>query len=128
MKKLVLLALICTACGQASNGSKNTAKAPSSAEEMTSQCEAVGVWNSQNPDGSDVIITLQEDGTATLKHPNEGIDGGAWEEMGDQIWIFWDNGWIDRITCESEGNTRWTFAPGIDLNGPATATAPITKK
>jgi hypothetical protein len=84
--------------------------------------EATGNWKITSADRKNLSFELDPDGTAT-RHHSGSQDEGAWETLGDQVWIFWSDGWIDLIEPEADGYTVSSFGPGTALDATPDRTA-----
>ena len=84
--------------------------------------EAIGVWEVSEPRAT---IELNSEGIASLS--NGVQQNGAWESMGNQIWIFWDNGWVDLMEEQDGQHVRESFGPGTALDGKPDKKSQVVK-
>ncbi len=106
MKKLIAVAALATlaACGGDAEDASEAEIDETIATQPMSATNA-GTYTSTAEDGSEVSVTLAENGTYTVMQGGDMVEAGTWE----------DN---DRGTCLTaeggDGEDCWSIQPGVD--------------
>jgi len=81
MKKLIAIAGIATlaACGGGTDEPTEDTSIDEAVADVIPQTHA-GTYTSTTPDGAEVVVVLNEDGSYTVSEGGEQVEAGAWED------------------------------------------------